>query len=282
MVSARSIFRLMLVAAVLGVLSPPFLSAAPKKAPAEKEAKLDTEALRAALKSGQEASVLSALDELRRAPKQAASLEGELGSLLANGSNPKVVLSALRTARAVATPGLSQSVAPYVRHRSSRVRHTAAEALAQSGGPIAIATFRSALRGSDPKLRNLAARALGSLGATQAVGDLFLALDHGVSEAARSIGTLCEGEDCQKFAARAGKLPLEVITSGAEPILLRVSAGVSDELKLQLIGRLAAFATSSATEFLLLIHSRWPEGGSAAVKKALRQAVLENGGELPK
>jgi hypothetical protein len=131
-------------------------------------------------------------------------------------------------------------------------------------------------------LRNLAARALGSLGATQAVGDLFLALDHGVSEAARSIGTLCGGKDWRKFAARAGKLPLEVITSGAEPILLRVSAGVSGELKLQLSGRLAAFATSSATEFLVLIHSRWPEGGSAAVKKALRQAVLENGGELPK
>ena len=73
----------------------------------------------------------------------------------------------------------------------------------------------------------LSATGLGSMKAKDAVGDLFVALDHKVPEAAVSIGLLCAGNECDKLAAKLGSVAFDVVTSGLEEVLFRPPADVS-------------------------------------------------------
>jgi len=94
-----------------------------------------------------------------------------------------------------------------------------------------------------------------------------------VPEAAGAIGTLCSGDECQKFLRFLGKLPFDVMQSGFLPILLRTGSEVPDSVKLNLIERLRRMATPKTNEVLSTALATYPAAGSPKVKTALDLAL---------
>ncbi len=261
----------------VGLLSGFALSPAPAEArpAAQKKAKLDLARLKADLESGDETRILSALDTIEKAgdPKAAPLVE----ALLARGVRRKACVRALEVAGSLKQQSSSAAIAPYVRHRRSKIRHAAVKALIRTKGPIAIKTLRHALHSSDAEVRGIAASGLGSLGAKQALPDLFIALDHRVGEAAGAIGQLCEPTDCEKFAARLGKQPFDIMVSGFDQILFRPAKQIPDDEKIRIIGRLRELGTKEAGKYLADVAGRWPKGWSKRVKQAIDAAVKATG-----
>ena len=255
-------------------------SAAPKapakKAPAGKSDKkkastLDLEALKKDLESGDEPRTLDALGRIGDSGEAEAAPLVE--ALLARGANTNVLLRAIEVARKLAQPSSAAALVPYVGHRKPEVRRAAASALALTKAPEAAVALRKALRSNDPQLRAIAARGLGKLGAKDAVEDLFAVLPKDVPEAAASIGALCVGAECERFIELMGKLPFDVMESGLEPLFLRPSADVSDDLKIKIVERLQRLTSKAATELLTRTKTILPADTSPKVKQAIEAAL---------
>jgi HEAT repeat protein len=238
---------------------------------ATKSAAVDISQLQAKLRSGQEDSILEALTVI--AEQRNADHAPLVGSVLEQGSTSKVLLMALDTAGRLKAPTLGDRVAPYIRHRNGEVRRAAVRALVKTQGPHAAAALRQALRSSDPFVRNTAASGLGSLGAKDAVEDLFKALANNVAEAAASIGQLCDAASCEKLAGLLGKAPFDIVTGGLEQTLFRPATEVPDAVKIKIVVRLREVGTNESRRYLTDVRSRWPADGSAAVRQALDSAV---------
>jgi hypothetical protein len=168
----------------------------------------------------------------------------------------------------------SAAIAAYLHHRSVELRRAAAKALVHTKGPAAARGLRAALGDQDAMVRGTAATGLGALKAKDAVPDLFVALDHRVNEAAASIGQLCNPDECDALAARMGKLPFDVVTSGLDPILFRPATEVSDDTKVKLVGRIRELGTGEANKFLRDVQKRWPATWSPRIKQSIDQGVL--------
>jgi hypothetical protein len=182
--------------------------------------------------------------------------------------------AALETLGDTESEAASGALVWYARHRNAEIRRAAVWALAKTGGEQAPAALRLALSDPDPAVRGVSATGLGAMKAKDAVGDLFVALDHNVPEAAVSIGLLCAGNECDRLASKLGSLAFDVVTSGLEQVLFRATTDVSDDIKAKLVGRVRDLGTSEAHRFLLDVQKRWPSGSSPRVKDAIDQAVL--------
>jgi hypothetical protein len=226
------------------------------------------------LRSGDPAQVQSALDDVRVSGRAGAAAAPAIVELLRNGLPAPLTKAAIETLGDTEGEAGSEALVWYARHRNAEIRRAAVLALARTRGEGAAAALRIALSDPDPAVRGLSATGLGVMKAKDAVGDLFVALDHKVPEAAVSIGLLCAGNECDKLASRLGSLAFDVVTSGLEQVLFRPTADVSDDLKAKLVGRLRDLGTSEAHRFLLDVQTRWPAGSSPRVKEALDQAVL--------
>jgi HEAT repeat protein len=233
--------------------------------------KLDVAALTAALESGDEQRALAALDEIEKSGEPSAAPPVE--ALLNRGASSVVVVRALAALGSLAQPSSGAAIVPYCQHRSPEIRRGALDALIKTESPLAGEALRRALRGSDPALRRIAARGLGQLDVREAVPELFTVLTKDVPEAARALGLLCSGAECEKFIGMLGKLRFDVMESAMVPLLLRPQADVSDELKLKLIERLRRLATRPANELLEAALARYPADGSQRVKQALERAL---------
>jgi hypothetical protein len=110
------------------------------------------------------------------------------------------------------------------------------------------------------------------------VGDLFVALDHKVAEAAASIGQLCAGNECDRLASKLGGVPFDVVTSGLDQVLFRPASDVSDDVKVKIVGRVRELGTGEANRFLRDVQTKWPGTWSQRVKQAVDQAVLATSG----
>ena len=233
-----------------------------------------TAASLAKLKSADLAIVREGLDDARLAGKRAAPAVPAIVALLTNGVPYAVAEAALDTLGDIESPDASPTIAMYERHRDPTLRRAAVRALAKTQGPMAAPTVRAALSDPDSRVRAEAATGLGALKAKAAVGDLFLALDHRVYEAAVSIGQLCEGAECDTFMSRLGKVPFDVMTTGIDPILFRPASEVGDEAKIAIVDKVRDVGTREANGFLKQIGARWPKKGSAKVKGEIDAAVL--------
>lgn len=256
--------------ALAGDDSPPSTGKPTAKA-GKSAASVDVSQLQAKLRSGQEDSILEALTVI--AEQRNVDHAPLVAGVLEQGSTSKVLLMALDTAGRIKAPTLGDRVAPYIRHRNGEVRRAAVRALVKTQGPHAAAALRQALRSADPFVRNTAASGLGSLGAKDAVEDLFKALANNVAEAASSIGQLCDASSCEKLAALLGKAPFDIVTGGLEQALFRPSADVPDAVKIKIVVRLREVGTNESRRYLTDVRSRWPAEGSAAVRQALDSAV---------
>jgi HEAT repeat protein len=253
------------------------VAAAPKSAPskaapaAPAKSKLDLPALQRALESGDEAQTVAALETIAdsRDPAGAALVE----ALLARGASVKVLSRAIETLGVMALPSSGAALVPYTRHRTPELRRAALRALIATRSPLAGEVLRRALHGSDASQRAIAARGLGELDVRAAVPELFNVLPKDVPEAARSLGQLCVGAECERFMGLLGKLRFEVMESGMVPLLLRPPADVPDELKLKVIERLRRLATQPANQLLQAALSQFPADGSPEVKRGLERAL---------
>jgi HEAT repeat protein len=239
-------------------------------------AKLDSSKLHSQLRSGDEEQVLEALTAI--AENRGTDLAPLVADVLNRGSTLKVLTLAIDTASRIKAPALSESLAPYVRHRDSDLRRAALRALLKTQGPAAAKALRQALHSQDAYIRGTAASGLGSLGAADAVDDLFAALASNVGEAAASIGQLCNAAQCEKLASLLGKTPFDIITGGLEQALFRPASQVPDGTKVKIVVRLRELGTAEARRYLSDVRSRWPEDGSPAVRQALESSVKGQAG----
>jgi len=215
-----------------------------------------------------------ALDDVRMAGKGGAAAVPAIVELLREGLPAPLTRAAIETLGDTESGAASEVVGWYTRHRNGDIRRAAAEALARTGGPAAIQALRGALSDPDPRVRAASAQGLGSLGAKDAVGELFVALEHGVAEAAAPIGALCAAAECERLLGKLGSLPFPVVTAGLGEILLRTQADPSEDLKLAIVAHVRELGTAEANRFLRETRAKWPPKGSARVKRALDEAVI--------
>jgi HEAT repeat protein len=247
--------------------------AAAQNKPAAGKKTLNLERLRSELESGVEQRILQALRQVEQAGSEGALALPLVEALVKRGASVPVCLQALTVVASFRRPSSSESIAPYVRHRSAEVRRAAARALSETGGPVAVSALRGALRSSDASVRAMAAEGLGKLGDASAVPDLLVALERGVAEAAPSIGRLCAVEQCTQFVGGLDKLEMGVMLSGLKELLPRPAVHIPDDFKIQLIGRMAAKKHEQLDKFLRELLERGLPNASLRVKQALEQAL---------
>ena len=249
-------------------------SAEKSKPPPPSRAELD--ALRKRLEGSEEEALLALQSIAESGTVEASPL---VGAVLARGGSEKVIDEAITTAAKLKVESLSPAIAPYVQHRSEEIRRQACRALLKTKGPDAVATLKQALRSADPVVRGTAATGLGALAARDALPDLFLAFDHGVTEAGASIGQLCKPEECEKFAERTGKVPFDVMSSGFDQILFRPPSEIPDDAKLLLVGRMRELGTPEVAKYLADVGERWPKEWSKKLKQVIDSAARAGGGK---
>jgi len=230
------------------------------------------------LKGGDPAQVKAALDDVRMAARDGAPAVPTIVEVLRAGMSPALTQAAIETLADTENEGASDVLAAYTRHRNVVLRRAAVQALAKTRGAAATRALRASLSDPDPAVRGTAATALGGLSAKEAVGDLFVALEHKVDEAAASIGELCAAQECDRLASKLGSVPFDVVTSGLDQVLFRGGKDVNDDLKVKIIGRVRELGTGEANRFLRDVQSKWPQGSSQRVKQAIDQAVLATSG----
>jgi HEAT repeat protein len=250
----------------------------PKHAKPAKRAPSIAPELAAKLSSNDEAQIKSALDDVRLGGKGSANAVPIVDALLERGISLSLTEAALDTLADIESPESSSAIALYATHRNLKVRSSAVRALGHTGGDAAVAALRHALSDQDPAVRGAAATGLGSLRASSAVGDLIIALDHQVNEAAASIGQLCSQRDCDLLVSKLGRVPFDVITGGLDQILFRPSREIDDDEKVKIIGRVRELGTREANKFLIEVQKKWPKGGSGRVKQAIDQGVSATSG----
>jgi hypothetical protein len=267
--------NLILVLGALSVATPAFAGPPAKSAPAAKPAapKVDVTAAIAKIKSGNEGDIQKGLDDLRVAGRDGAAGATEVANLLGRGLNDMLTNQAIDTLGDLESPDGSPVLVLYTNHRNVAFRRAAVKALIRTKGNVAAAALREALGDPDPQVRGIAASGLGGIKAKEAVPDLFVALGHKISEAAASIGQLCNAEQCEQLGAMIGKLPFDVVTGGLEQVLARPTAEVSDDSKIKVIGRVREVGTGEANKFLKDVQGRMTKDTSPRVKQALDQAV---------
>jgi HEAT repeat protein len=256
---------------------PAKLAKPPKGAKAPPAPPLDAAAAEK-LRSGDEAKVHAALDDLRVAGKNATNTAPVVAEVLQRGLSLPLTEAAIDTLGDIENETTTPAVAWYASHRVLTVRRAAVKALVRTKGAAAVDALRHSLSDQDPMIRGVAATGLGTLKAKEAVPDLFVALDHRVPEAAASIGSLCEPAQCDQLMSHLGRLPFDVVTSGLDQVLFRPTAEVTDDAKVKIIGRLRELGTQEANKFLREVQGRWPEGWSKRVRQSIDQAVLATAG----
>lgn len=226
----------------------------------------------AKLAAADASEVLDGLTAAQAGGAVSAPLAPAIEGLLLRGATLPLAKAAIDALGAIGAASSSAVLRPYLRHRVPELRRAAARALGSTRGPEALAAFREGLRSPDGQVRGFSATGLGNLMAADALPDLFLALDHNVSEAASSIGLLCTVETCEKLLAKLGSIPLDVMTSGIDPMFFRATP-FPDEKLVDVVGRLRELGSPEAGKYLADVLARWPKGGSPRVKQALESAV---------
>jgi HEAT repeat protein len=222
--------------------------------------------------------VKGALDEVRTSARAGASAAPVIAELLQQGLTPPLTQAAIDTLGDTESEAGSAALGWYATHRNVELRRAAVQALSRTRGAVAVKALRQALSDPDPNVRGLAATGLGSMKAKDTVGDLFVALDHKVAEAAASIGQLCAGNECDRLAGKLGAVPFDVVTSGLDQVLFRPPTDVSDDIKVKIVGRVRELGTGEANRFLRSVQGKWPKTWSQRVKQSIDQAVIATSG----
>ncbi|GAC1573595.1 MAG: hypothetical protein NVS3B20_05330 [Polyangiales bacterium] len=235
--------------------------------------KLDVKEATEAMKSGEAARIESALVNVRLAGKDGRAATPLIVARLKDGMPRELVKKALDTLGEVEDAAGAEAGVIYMAHRDPEVRLSAAHCLGGSKGPIATKALREALGDIDPRVHSLAATLLGATKSAEAVPDLTVALDKGVTSAASSIGMLCDVKTCDILLDRMKSKPFDVISSGLQQVLSRKEIG--DEAKKKVITAVRELASQKARDFLQEVRQAWPKNGSKGVSDALDKAIKD-------
>ena len=116
------------------------------------------------------------------------------------------------------------------RHRRESARALAYRALSLQPGRDVWQLVASGLRDPSPRVRGVAAEALASMGARQALPLLWVALERGVPQAAGAVGRLGGAPSIDKLHAQLGRLPLRSLLQGYRELLPRADLPVPARL----------------------------------------------------
>ena len=238
---------------------------------------IDAKALLEKIKSGEPPRVAEGLAAAQAGGGAAAAVAPAIEELLKKGTTLALAKSGLAALGAIGAVSSSAVIRPYLRHRNADLRRAAVLALSNTKGAEAHAAYREGLRNEDATVRGASAMGLGNLGATDALGDLFLALDRNVPEAAAAIGRLCAPADCDKLVGKLGQVPFVVLSTGFDAILFRQKP-LPEDLLLRIVERVRQLKTAEAAKYLSDVASRWPAAGSRRVKQALDGEVASTTG----
>ena len=227
------------------------------------------------LKSPDPGKLRAALDDVRMGGKANANLAPTIADLLQRGLPPSLTEAAVTTLGDLESEAGSATLASYAQHRNVKVRQAAIRGLVKTKGAVAIRALRRGLSDPDPMIRGVSANGLGVLKAKDALPDLSVALDHGINEAAISIGILCGPAECEALSSRLGKLPFDVVTGGLDQALFR--ADLAEDSKIKIVGKVRELGTAEANKYLKEAQKR---AGSLPprIKQAIDQAVAATPG----
>lgn len=240
-------------------------------------AKLDTKEAKAALESSEPARIETALVNIRMSGRDGGGRQvtKDIVARLEKGLPRELVKKALETLTDLEDPAGVPGCDIYMAHRDAEIRIAALKCLGAAKGPAATKSIRAALGDTDARVHATAATLLGDVKATEAVGDLIIALDKGVNEAAVSIGLLCApaGGECDQLLNRMKSKPLDVVFSGLQQVLSRKD--VPDDHKKKVITQVRELASGKAREFLEGVKKAMPPGSSKGVAEALDKAIKD-------
>src|SRR5262252_7279448 len=146
---------------------------------------VDTKSIVEKIKSGDAAKMMEGLSA---ASAGGAAAAPAIEDVLRKGASLAVTKAAIEALGAIGQSSSSAVLRPLLHHRVQDVRRAAAKVLGKTKGAEAVAAFKEGLRSGDAAVRGYAASGLGNLGATDALPDLFTALDKNVTEASAAIG----------------------------------------------------------------------------------------------
>jgi HEAT repeat protein len=203
-----------------------------------------------------------------------------LAAMLRSGRSDEVTDQALTALGGLAHPSAVDVLVEFTRHRRSRARRLAYQALAAIQDSRVPALLEQGLRDSDRNVRATAARSLGDIGAQQSVDTLFVAFDRGVVEAAIAIGKLGDRASVTRFNDHLGRVPLSVMLSGYGEYLARVD--IPDEVKVDIIGRLGEVSGPLVRAFLQRYLDTLPTRGPLVARSnRIRTVVIDTLRRIP-
>lgn len=206
----------------------------------------------------------------RSRPAAAPPLAPLVEAALAGGPDAEVD-AAIDALRARADEAATPALVSLTQHRRLGARRRAYLALASLRGPEARAAVSAGLSDADASIRSLCARALGEMGAHEALPRLFLALERGVNDATQSIGSLASEADLPRYHAHLERVPLGAMLEGYGRIVRR--ADLSWALKRDILHRLFEVSGLEVRGFLVQWHRELPASAPAELREDLERSI---------
>lgn len=199
-------------------------------------------------------------------PPLAPLVEAALG-----GGTDAEVDAAIDALRERADEAAAPALVSLTQHRRLGARRRAYLALASLRGPAARDAVSAGLSDADASIRSLCARALGEMGAHEALPRLFLALERGVHDATRSIGSLASEADLTRYHTHLERVPLGAMLEGYGRIVRR--ADLSWALKQDILHRLFEVSGLEVRGFLVQWHRELPASAPVALREDLERSI---------
>lgn len=216
-------------------------------------------------------------DEVRMGIEALGTLGGNravapLAARIRQGLPPDLLDMAVETLGLLGEASAGPVLFELTHHRRPEVRRAAIEAIVSCRPRGAAAALVTALGDPDPRVRASAALGLGQLGASDALDPLFHAFDRGVLEAATAIGQLADAAAVRRLAGYLGRVPFDALAPAFNEIFAR--RDVSEEVKLDLVGRIEELATPEVRGYLGELAEALPDG---RLRSAVAAATLRIG-----
>jgi hypothetical protein len=206
----------------------------------------------------------------RAGGQDAPPLADLIAAALGGGSDASVD-AALDALRERADERSVDALISLARHRRAGARRRAYLALATLRAGVARDAVARGLSDVDPGVRSVAARALGDMGAQEALPQLFVALERGVHDAARSIGALARSGDLPRFHAQLGAAPLPAMLEGYARLVRRADLSWGD--KQDILHRLFEVSGLLVRAFLVQWHHDLPAAAPAELRGDLERSI---------
>ncbi len=194
-----------------------------------------------------------------------------LAELLRSGQPNAITNRALEALAGLAHPSAIDVLTEFTHHRRAGARLLAYKALAAIDDPRIPALLEQGLHDSDRNVRATTALALGNIGARHSLDVLFQAFEHGVVEAAISIGKLGDKHAVDRFTGYLGSRPLSIMLSGYEQFLKRDDIPV--ETKTDIVARLGEVSGPMVRSFLEDYLSDFPEHDRSKLKRHVEDTL---------